>query len=68
MGTGYGEDEIDAFLDRVVATLRGTTDYPVTAQEVRDAKFSTVLLRPGYLIADVDSFLAGIADVLDQRA
>jgi hypothetical protein len=35
---------------------------------VREAKFSTVLVRPGYLIADVDSFLAGIADVLEQRA
>ncbi|HUR04235.1 MAG TPA: DivIVA domain-containing protein [Nonomuraea sp.] len=68
MGTGYNEDEIDAFLDRIVATLRGTTDYPVTAENVREAKFSTVLLRPGYLIADVDSFLAGIADVLEQRA
>ncbi|MFI6500820.1 DivIVA domain-containing protein [Nonomuraea typhae] len=67
MGTGYNEDEIDAFLDRVVATLRGTTDNPLTGQDVREAKFSTVLLRPGYLIADVDSFLAGIADVLDQR-
>ncbi|MEU0566603.1 DivIVA domain-containing protein [Nonomuraea sp. NPDC005983] len=67
MGTGYNEDEIDAFLDRIVATLRGTTDNPVTAQQVRDARFSTVLLRAGYLIADVDSFLAGIADVLEQR-
>ncbi|WP_214326174.1 DivIVA domain-containing protein [Nonomuraea sediminis] len=67
MGTGYNEDEIDAFLDRIVATLRGTTAYPVTAKEVRAAKFSTVLLRPGYLIADVDAFLAGIADVLEQR-
>ncbi|GGO70568.1 hypothetical protein GCM10012289_34270 [Nonomuraea cavernae] len=67
MGTGYNEDEVDAFLDRIVATLRGTTDYPVTAKEVREAKFSTVLLRSGYLIADVDTFLAGIADVLEQR-
>ncbi|WP_327086813.1 DivIVA domain-containing protein [Nonomuraea sp. NBC_01738] len=67
MGTGYNEDEIDAFLDRVVATLRGTTEFPLTGREVRDAKFATVLLRPGYLIADVDSFLAGIADILDQR-
>ncbi|MFI6299594.1 DivIVA domain-containing protein [Nonomuraea sp. NPDC050790] len=67
MGTGYNEDEIDAFLDRIVATLRGTTDNPLTGQDVRDAKFATVLVRPGYLIADVDSFLAGIADVLDQR-
>ncbi|WP_219463379.1 DivIVA domain-containing protein [Nonomuraea rhizosphaerae] len=68
MGTGYNEDEIDAFLDRIVATLRGTTDNPVTAEDVREVRFSTVLLRPGYLIADVDSFLAGIADVLQQRA
>ncbi|MFG1707679.1 DivIVA domain-containing protein [Nonomuraea sp. M3C6] len=67
MGTGYNEDEIDAFLDRIVATLRGTTEYPVTAKDVRDVKFSTVMLKSGYLIADVDSFLAGIADVLEQR-
>ncbi|MFG3442666.1 DivIVA domain-containing protein [Nonomuraea sp. NPDC047897] len=67
MGTGYNEDEVDAFLDRIVATLRGTTEYPVSAKEVREAKFSTVLLRSGYLIADVDAFLAGIADVLGQR-
>ncbi|NBE96344.1 DivIVA domain-containing protein [Nonomuraea sp. KC401] len=67
MGTGYNEDEVDAFLDRIVATLRGTTDYPLTAKEVREAAFSTVLLRSGYLIADVDAFLADIAEVLDQR-
>jgi DivIVA domain-containing protein len=67
MGTGYNEDEIDAFLDRIVATLRGTTEFPVSAKEVRAVKFSTVMLRSGYLIADVDSFLAGIADVLEQR-
>ncbi|MEU6730389.1 DivIVA domain-containing protein [Nonomuraea wenchangensis] len=67
MGTGYNEDEVDAFLDRIVATLRGTTDFPVTAKEVREARFSAVLVRSGYLMADVDSFLAGIADVLEQR-
>ncbi|WP_433439020.1 DivIVA domain-containing protein [Nonomuraea sp. CA-141351] len=68
MGTGYNEDEIDAFLDRIVATLRGTTEFPVTAKDVRETKFSTVLFRSGYLISDVDSFLAGIADVLEQRS
>lgn len=67
MGTGYNEDEIDAFLDRIVATLRGTTDFPVTAKEVREARFATVVFRSGYLISDVDTFLAGIADVLEQR-
>ncbi|NUR90807.1 MAG: DivIVA domain-containing protein [Nonomuraea sp.] len=66
MGTGYNEDEVDAFLDRVVATLRGTTEFPVTAKEVREAAFSTVLFRAGYLIADVDSFLEDVAGVLEQ--
>ncbi len=67
MGSGYNEDAVDAFLDRIVATLRGTTSDPVTAEEVRTVKFPTVLVRPGYLIQDVDTFLAGIADVLEQR-
>lgn len=66
MGTGYNEDEVDAFLDRIVATLRGTTEFAVTAQEVREARFSTVLLRAGYLIADVDSFLEGVAEILEK--
>ncbi|MEV4101484.1 DivIVA domain-containing protein [Nonomuraea sp. NPDC049649] len=67
LGSGYHEDEVDGFLDRIVATLRGTTQYPVTPQEVREVTFATVMLRPGYLIADVDAFLAGIAEVLEQR-
>ncbi|WP_218129233.1 DivIVA domain-containing protein [Nonomuraea maritima] len=66
-GAGYNEDEVDAFLDRIVATLRGTTEYPVTALEVREAKFSTVVVRSGYLVVDVDAFLSDIADVLEQR-
>lgn len=67
MGTGYNEDAVDAFLDRIVATLRGTTDHAVSVNEVREVRFPTVMFKPGYLIADVDSFLAGIADVLEQR-
>ncbi|HEY8453108.1 MAG: DivIVA domain-containing protein [Micromonosporaceae bacterium] len=38
---GYKVDEVDAFLDRVEATLAGQpVDTPVTAQEVRDVEFS----------------------------
>jgi DivIVA domain-containing protein len=66
-GSGYHEDEVDAFLDRIVATLRGTTQYPVTAKDVREVQFSTVMFKPGYLIADVDAFLESIAEVLEQR-
>src|SRR5690606_28057377 len=37
---GYKVDEVDAFLDRVEATLAGgPVDTPVTAQEVRDVEF-----------------------------
>ncbi|GAA5062942.1 DivIVA domain-containing protein [Thermocatellispora tengchongensis] len=67
LGMGYDEDEVDAFLDRIVATLRGTTEHPVTAEEVRTARFPTVLFRPGYLISEVDGFLADIAGVLEHR-
>ncbi|WP_433349770.1 DivIVA domain-containing protein [Microtetraspora malaysiensis] len=67
LGMGYVEGEVDAFLDRVVATLRGTADRPVTAEEIRKATFATVVFKTGYAIADVDAFLAEIADVLDQR-
>ncbi|WP_169808771.1 DivIVA domain-containing protein [Microtetraspora niveoalba] len=67
LGMGYAEDEVDAFLDRVVATLRGTADRPVTAEQVRTATFATVVFKTGYAIADVDAFLAEVADVLERR-
>ncbi len=55
------------FLDRIVATLRGTTDHPLTADQVKKATFSTVVFKTGYAVAQVDAFLAEIADVLDRR-
>ncbi|MCG5219028.1 DivIVA domain-containing protein [Streptosporangium sp. KLBMP 9127] len=67
LGMGYDEDEVDAFLDRIVATLRGTTDQRVSADDVRSATFSTVMLRAGYAVGDVDAFLTGVAGVLEQR-
>jgi DivIVA domain-containing protein len=36
---GYKVDEVDAFLDRVEATLNGETNAPVTASEVHDVVF-----------------------------
>jgi DivIVA domain len=67
LGMGYSEEEVDAFLDRIAATLRGTADRPLTAADVREARFSTVLFRPGYAIGEVDEFLADIAEVLERR-
>ncbi|HEY9524682.1 MAG TPA: DivIVA domain-containing protein, partial [Thermopolyspora sp.] len=64
LGMGYDEDEVDAFLDRIVATLRGTTGQPLTAREVREVTFSIVLFKPGYAVGEVDEFLAELADVI----
>src|SRR6058998_3318555 len=36
---GYKVDEVDAFLDRVEATLNGTASVPVAAQDVHDVVF-----------------------------
>ncbi|MFC6085531.1 DivIVA domain-containing protein [Sphaerisporangium aureirubrum] len=68
LGSGYNEDEVDGFLDRVVATLRGTTDRPLSADEIRTATFSTVMFKPGYSVSQVDAFLTEIATVLDGRS
>ncbi len=67
LGMGYREEEVDEFLDRVVATLRGTTAEPLTAEQVRKATFATVVFRPGYAIREVDGFLAEMASVLERR-
>ncbi|GAA2860438.1 hypothetical protein GCM10010517_19070 [Streptosporangium fragile] len=67
LGMGYNEDEVDAFLDRVVATLRGTTDDPLTAADVRRVRFTTVLLKPGYAVGEVDDLLADLAGVLETH-
>jgi DivIVA domain-containing protein len=67
LGAGYNEDEVDVFLDRIVATLRGTTDQPLTAEQVRKATFSTVVFKTGYAVAQVDAFLAEMADVLGRH-
>ncbi|WP_185949390.1 DivIVA domain-containing protein [Microbispora sp. KK1-11] len=66
LGMGYREEEVDAFLDRVVATLRGTAAEPLTAEQVRKATFATVVFRPGYAIHEVDGFLAEMANVLER--
>ncbi|GAA4595289.1 hypothetical protein GCM10023194_64350 [Planotetraspora phitsanulokensis] len=68
LGMGYREQDVDALLDRVVATLRGTTDQPVTAEQIRTATFTTVVFRSGYAISEVDRFLADLAGVLERRA
>ncbi|GII91446.1 DivIVA domain-containing protein [Sinosporangium siamense] len=65
LGAGYREDEVDAFLDRVVGALRGESADPVTPSEARSVRFTTVVLRPGYVIAEVEQMLDKVADLLE---
>ncbi|MFB9895691.1 DivIVA domain-containing protein [Planobispora takensis] len=67
LGMGYNEGEVDVFLDRLVATLRGTTEQPLTPGDVREARFATVMFKPGYSVGQVDAFLAEMAGVLEEH-
>jgi DivIVA domain-containing protein len=64
---GYEEEEVDEFLDRIMDNLirgeRGTLQ-----RLAGEARFTTVRLRPGYVIADVDSLLASVEHALADLA
>jgi DivIVA domain-containing protein len=64
---GYDEKEVDQFLDRIIRGLiqgeRGTL-----RELAGEAQFTTVKLRPGYVMADVDSLLASVERTLADLA
>lgn len=64
--SGYDVRDVDAFLDRIVAGLRGTAP-PVTARDVRESAFRVVRLGPGYDEQEVDRFLLQLASALERR-
>ena len=62
---GYHEGEIDAFLERIQATLRGEDD--LTAQEVQEAEFDPAAPGQfGYDEDDVDTFLDLVVMTLER--
>lgn len=59
---GYNEEDVDALLDRIEATLVALEGGPrtgplITADEVREARFRTTRFSPGYKEDEVDDFL-----------
>jgi DivIVA domain-containing protein len=64
---GYAEEEVDEFLDRIIHNLmrgeRGTL-----RQLAGEARFTTVRIRPGYSMADVDRLLASVEQELADLA
>jgi DivIVA domain-containing protein len=64
---GYDEREVDAFLDRVEATLRGSGT--LTPQDVRDVRFSAIPPgRGGYHEEEVENLLDLVEAQLDNAA
>jgi DivIVA domain-containing protein len=59
LAPGYDEEEVDVFLDKLVAALG--RDGQLDRSELRDIQFSKTRLRPGYAMPDVDAFLAEVA-------
>ncbi|GAA1996013.1 hypothetical protein GCM10009799_23150 [Nocardiopsis rhodophaea] len=69
---GYNEEDVDALLDRVEATLMALAGGPqteplITAEEVQAARFRSTRLSPGYNEDEVDDFLDVIVDDLRAR-
>ncbi|GAA2259563.1 hypothetical protein GCM10009853_010700 [Glycomyces scopariae] len=66
---GYDEDEVDAFLDRVVLALlepeRGA--QRLSADDVRTVRFTPTRLREGYDVTEVDAFLDRIEAEFERR-
>lgn len=63
---GYDEEQVDAFLDRIVDTLNGK-DH-VTAADVHGAEFDTAPFgKPGYDEGEVDAFLRMVENTLAAR-
>jgi DivIVA domain-containing protein len=55
LAQGYDEEEVDVFLDNLMAVLSG--GGRLHGSELREVQFSRTRLRPGYVIADVVAFL-----------
>jgi DivIVA domain-containing protein len=55
---GYAPEEVDAFIDRVLATVNGQpVERPVTPREIRKVQFTPVRLTEGYDVEEVDNWL-----------
>jgi DivIVA domain-containing protein len=62
---GYDQGEVDEFLDRITRGLtRG--DRGTLQGLAGEARFTTVKIRPTYVMADVDNLLASVEQALAQ--
>jgi DivIVA domain-containing protein len=60
---GYEEQQVDAFLDKMIVALRR---HGALAADVRGARFATTRIRPGYRQPEVDAFLDLLASEIER--
>lgn len=63
---GYAIDDVDAFVQRAIASLEAQHALPMTSTEVQDVRFTPVLLRSGYDMGEVDAWLDALAARLSE--
>lgn len=64
LGEGYDRDQVDAFVARVLATMRGLAADPVSTADVLAVRFSPTRVSLGYDIGEVDAWLDRAAAAL----
>jgi len=68
---GYDQRQVDAFLDRIQATLTGYEQRrpvdPLTPEQVMDVRFQPTKFREGYDRGQVDDFLDEVVVALRQH-
>ncbi|GAA0954095.1 hypothetical protein GCM10009554_59360 [Kribbella koreensis] len=66
-GERYDRAEVDALIDKLLATVNRTTTPSVTVEDLRSAAFRTPLLGPGYSAQEVDDFLTDAEQWMPDR-
>ena len=68
IGERYDRAQVDALVERILATANRTAPQSVTVAELRSAAFSTPLFGAGYSAEEVDDFLADAEPWMPDRA
>jgi len=67
IGERYDRGQVDALVERVLATANRTVSPSVTVAELRSAAFGTPLFGTGYSAEEVDDFLADAEQWMPDR-
>jgi DivIVA domain-containing protein len=67
IGDRYDRAQVDAFVERVLATVNRTSSPGLTTAELRTVAFRTPLLGAGYSAEEVDDFLAAAERWMPDR-